>query len=217
MKTPLRLLLAAAVCATALPTQAQTPSSTPPPELGAKPEGKRWGNRFDRMVESLPEDMSARFRQLHDEALQDPKIVELKAKADAARNEYRDAMRDMMKAKDPELAEKVRAHFESRRPKDGEGKPRKKKIEDTVKALPPEQRDRFEKAREIAKQAPAVQSARAKMQTAQTPEARMEAGKEFREAMRAAMLTADPSLVDVIDKLPLKKPDAESNSKPDQP
>jgi hypothetical protein len=31
--------------------------------------------------------------------------------------------------------------------------------------------------------------------------------------MRAAMLTADPSLVDVIDKLPLKKPDAA----PDQP
>jgi hypothetical protein len=44
-----------------------------------------------------------------------------------------------------------------------------------------------------------VQSAEAKLKAAQTPEERAAAGKEFREAMRNAMLTADPSLADVLE------------------
>ena len=74
------------------------------------------------------------------------------------------------------------------------------------------ERDRITAAREIAKQAPAVQSAEAAMKAAQTPEARRDAGKNFQKAMRDAMLTADPSLADILDKIKPAKPDATPTS-----
>jgi hypothetical protein len=206
MKTRITLLLAAALCAVAVTTQAQTPASSPEASPSGKPDGPRHDHRFERMAESLPEDIRDRFRELHAEALQDPKIQELRAKAEAAGKEFRDAMRETMSARDPELAEKVRSHFEKRWKKDGDAKPWKQKLEKIVKALPPEEKDRFEKAREIAKQAPAVQAAEAKLKAAQSREERREAGKELHEAMRAAMLTADPSLGDVLDKIRPQKP-----------
>ncbi len=204
MKTRLFLLLAAATLASGVTSQAQTPAPSPAPSSSGKPDGHR--HRFERMAESLPEDIRDRFRQLHEEALQDPKIQELRAKAEAAGKEFREAMREAMSKRDPELAEKVRSHFEKRWKKDGDAKPWKQKIEEAVKSLPPEEKDRFEKAREIAKQAPAVQEAEAKLKAAQSPEERREARKEFHEAMRAAMLTADPSLADVLDKVRPEKP-----------
>ena len=167
------------------------------------------------MAESLPEDIRDRFRELHAEAMKDPAIQELRAKAEAAGKEFRDAMREAMSERDPELADKVRSHFEKRWKKDGDAKPWKKKIENAVKSLPPEEKDRFEKARGIAKQAPAVQAAEAKPQAAQSPEERREAGKELGEAMRAAMLTADPSLADALDRMRPQKPPGPSED--DQP
>jgi hypothetical protein len=227
MKTPIRLLLAAAVCATAASAQAQSPAPTSAPapaaEKAAKPDGDRPGRRFDRMTEGLPEETRERFKALRDEVLQDPELQELKAKAEAAGREFHDAMREKMRARDPELADKVRKHFDSRWSKGGKPGPGMKKGEPggpARPALPPEQRDRLEKAREIAMQAPAVQSARAKMQAAETPEARHAAGQEYHEAMRAAMLTADPSLADVIDKLPQKRaaaPETAPEPTPEQP
>jgi hypothetical protein len=47
------------------------------------------------------------------------------------------------------------------------------------------------------------------MKSAQTPEDRRGAAKIFQKAMRDAMLTADPSLADVLDKI--KPPRAESS------
>jgi hypothetical protein len=66
--------------------------------------------------------------------------------------------------------------------------------------IPPKERDRMEKARAIAKQAPVVQSAEAKLKSATTLEERHQAAKEFHEAMRHALLTADPTLSDLLDK-----------------
>ncbi len=208
MKIRLLPLLATAVLSAGVTIQAQTPAPSPSPEASqsGKPGGHRHGHRMDRMAESLPEDIRDRFRELHAEAMQDPKIQELRAKAEAAGKEFREAMREAMSARDPELAEKVRSHFEKRWKKDGDAKPWKQKLENAVKSLPPAEKDRFEKAREIAKQAPAVQEAEAKLQAAQSPEERREAGKELQEAMRAAMLTADPSLADVLDKIRPQKP-----------
>jgi urease accessory protein UreF len=80
-------------------------------------------------------------------------------------------------------------------------------MESAIQKLPPAERDRLQAAREIAKQAPAVQSAEAAMKSTQTPEERREAAKNFQKAMRDAMLTADPSLADVLDKI--KPPKAE--------
>lgn len=169
------------------------------------------------MAESLPEDVRKRFREIHEEVLKDPQIQELRAKAVAAGKEFSDAMREAMRARDPELAEKVSAHFEKRWKKDGDAKPWKQKMEEAVKSLPPQERDRFEKAREIAKQAPSVQAAEAKLKSAQSPEERRQARVELREAMRAAILTADPSLAGVIDSLPGRRGASAAQDNPDQP
>jgi Spy/CpxP family protein refolding chaperone len=58
--------------------------------------------------------------------------------------------------------------------------------------LSPEDRQKVEAAREKAMQDPAVQAAREKMR---------EASREFREAMHAAMLKADPSIKPILDKM----------------
>jgi hypothetical protein len=220
MKTPIRLLLAVAVCATAVSSHAQSPapSAPPTPEATAKPERERWGGRHDRMTEGLPEDVRTRFRELREEALRDPEIAELRGKAEAAWKDFRDSMRAVMQERDPELAETVRAHFDKRWGQYGRRGQEAKKSESaaaTPTPIPADKRDRIERAREIARQAPAVQSARAAMQAAQSPEARREAGREFQEAMRAAMLTADPSLIDVIDSLPRKRGGGAPEGKPE--
>ena len=199
MKTYRPLLLAAALFGATLTTQAQNP----PPPPGDKPGGKM----RDKFSGVMPEEMKEKFQAARDELLQDPEMKALKEKADQAGKEFRDAMREAMINRDPELAEQVGAFFESRKKQFEERKKndgdRPKKHKDKGEAskppIPPEQRDRMEKAREIAKQAPAVQSAEAKLKAAQTPEERAAAGKEFREAMRNAMLTADPSLADVLE------------------
>jgi hypothetical protein len=78
--------------------------------------------------------------------------------------------------------------------------------EPAIQKVPPAERDRLEAARQIAKQAPAVQSAEAAMKSAETPEARREAGKNFQKAMHDAILTVDPSLADVLDQMKSPKP-----------
>jgi hypothetical protein len=50
------------------------------------------------------------------------------------------------------------------------------------------------------------------MKAAQTPEARRDAAKNFQKAMRDAMLTADPSLADILDKMKPAKPDTTPTS-----
>ena len=198
MKTYRPLLLAAALFGATLTTQAQNP----PPPPGDKPGGK-WRDKFS---EGMPEEMKEKFKTARDELLQDPEMKSLKEKAEQAGKEFREAMREAMMNRDPELAKQVgdffesrKKQFEDRKKNDGDRpKKHKDKGEASKPPIPPEQRDRMEKAREIAKQAPAVQSAEAKLKSATTPEERAAAGKEFREAMRNAMLTADPSLADVL-------------------
>ena len=199
MKTYRLLLLAAALFGATLTTQAQNP---PPP-----PDDKPGGKSRNKFSEGMPKEMKEKFQAARDELLQDPEMKALKEKAEQAGNEFRDAMREAMMNRDPELAKQVGDFFESRkkqfeeRKKNDGDRPKKQKDKGGASKppIPPEQRDRMEKAREIAKQAPAVQSAEAKLKAATTPEERAAAGKEFREAMRNAMLTADPSLADVLE------------------
>jgi hypothetical protein len=63
--------------------------------------------------------------------------------------------------------------------------------------LSPEEREKLKKARRQAMQDPTVQAAHDKM---------MQAGKEFRDVMEAAMLKADPSIKPVLDKMPKSPP-----------
>lgn len=206
MKIHRRLLLAAALFAATLTTQAQNP----PPAPGDKPGGK-WRDKFS---EGMPEEMKEKFQDARDELLKDPEMKALKDKADQAGKEFREAMREAMMERDPELAKQVGDFFESRkkqfedRKKNNGDRPKKQKNpgESPKPSLAPEQRDRLEKAREIARQAPAVQSAEAKLKAATSPEEREQAGKEFHTAMRAAMLTADPTLADVLEKVRPPRP-----------
>jgi hypothetical protein len=59
--------------------------------------------------------------------------------------------------------------------------------------LPEPDRQKLQAARQKAMQDPAVQTARQKMR---------QAHREFRDAMRTAMLKADPTIQPVLDKLP---------------
>jgi hypothetical protein len=59
--------------------------------------------------------------------------------------------------------------------------------------LSPDERQKFQAAHRKAMQEPSVQAARDKMR---------QAHKEFRDAMRAAMLKADPSVAPILSKIP---------------
>lgn len=217
MKLITPLLAMAALCSSPLLTSAQQPASTPPAKAGHdKPMD--WKKYRDRM-EDLPEDVRKRFHDAKEEAMKDPKIQALREKAESAGMELREAMRAAISEKNPELAEQLASHFKS-----AQSEPKKKdkkrgpgdKFEAGIEKLPPPERSRLEAAREIAKQAPAVQSAEAAMQSAPTPEARREAALNFRKAMHDAMLTADPSLADVLDKIKPAKSDSTPSSSKEQ-
>jgi hypothetical protein len=217
MKLITPLLVMAALCGSSLLASAQQPAATPPAKAGHdKPMD--WKKYRDRM-EDLPEDVRKRFHDAKEEAMKDPKIQALREKAESAGMELREAMRAAISEKNPELAEQLASHFKS-----AQSEPKKKdkkrgpgdKFEAAIEKLPPAERSRLEAAREIAKQAPAVQSAEAAMQSAQTPEARRDAALNFRKAMHDAMLTADPSLADVLDKIKPAKPDSTPSSSKEQ-
>ena len=65
--------------------------------------------------------------------------------------------------------------------------------EQRLSNLSPDERQKLQTARQKAMQDPAVQAAHDKMR---------QAHKEFRDAMHAAMLKADPSIQPVLDKIP---------------
>jgi DNA-binding ferritin-like protein len=216
---PLHTLLAiAALCGSPLLATAQQPAATPAATPAAADSPKHGPGEWKKQrewIEGLPEDVRSRFKEARDEAMKDPKIQALREKAEAAGKELRDAVRDAIAAKDPELATQL-SEVLKKKEKDPATKEKKSRPdaqgESALQKLPPVERDRLAAAREIAKQAPAVQSAEAAMKAAQTPEARREAAKNFQKAMRDAMITADPSLADILDKIKPPKPDATPTS-----
>jgi hypothetical protein len=212
MKTIIPLLALAALCGSSSIASAQQPTGTPPARE-EKDKPMDWKKYRDQM-ENLPEDVRKRFREAKEEAMKDPEIQALREKTESAAKELREAVRKVISEKNPDLADQLATYFNKTSPSEPKGKDKKPRpganFEDPLKKLPPAERTRLEAAREIAKQAPAVQSAEAAMQSASSPEARHEAAENFRKAMRDAMITADPSLADVLDKI---KP-AKNDSKP---
>ena len=75
----------------------------------------------------------------------------------------------------------------------GEQGKRGRRWEQRMANLSPDERQKLEAARQKAMQDPSVQSAHDKMR---------QAHKEFQEAMRAAMLKADPSIQPILNKMP---------------
>jgi len=79
---------------------------------------------------------------------------------------------------------------------DEQGGGRGRRWEQRLANLSPEERQKLQGARQKAMQDPAVQAAHDKMR---------EAHKEFRDAMRGAMVKADPSVQPILDKIPAGK------------
>lgn len=69
----------------------------------------------------------------------------------------------------------------------------RRRWEQRLASLSPEERQKLQAARQKAMQDPAVQSAHEKMR---------QVHKEFRDAMHAAMLQADPSIQPILNKIP---------------
>ena len=214
MKQLHTLLAITALCGLSLVATAQQPTATPGAADSQKQEPGEW-RKHREFIESLPEDVRSRFKEAREEAMKDPKIQALREKAESAAKELRDAMRDAITTKDPDLTAQLGGALKAKEKESGTKEKKHRpagQIEATIQKLPPAERDRLTAAREIAKQAPAVQSAEAAMKAAQTPEARRDAAKNFQKAMRDAMLTADPSLADILNKIKPAKPDATPNS-----
>jgi len=76
---------------------------------------------------------------------------------------------------------------------DDEQGQRGRRWEQRLATLSPEERQKLQTARQTAMQDPSVQAARDKMR---------QAHKEFRDAMHAAMLKADPSIQPILNKIP---------------
>ena len=74
-----------------------------------------------------------------------------------------------------------------------QGAGRGRRWEQRLANLSPEERQKLQAAHQKAMQDPAVQTAHEKMRAAH---------KEFRDAMHAAMLKADPSIQPILNKIP---------------
>lgn len=179
------------------------PGAPPPPPQGKS--GERMKDRKERFLENLDPETRQRFEAARQKALEDPAIVELRQKVDAANKEFFTAVREKMQEIDPGLAEIVKQQVGKNRqggPGKGDGPGRVQGMGN----LTEEERNKVMAARERAKSDPAVQAAEQKKSAAQNPQERMGASEEYRKAMRAAMLKDDPSLAPLLEKLEPPKP-----------
>lgn len=188
-----RILIA--VCLFPLVCHAEPDS--PKPQKGPGPLEKA-GRKMEGALERMPEELKERFKAAREEAMNNPKVAELRGKAEAAAKEFHAAMREEMQRIDPSLQESVRGMFK----KDG----KEKSGERRVWSLSEGERERLEAARAKAKDMPEVKAAAEGMKSATSPEERDAARRKFQEAMRSAVLEVDPSLEGVLEKMkPLKK------------
>lgn len=192
----------AAVCLLPLVCHASPDTERPPKGHGPLENAAK---KMEGAVERMPEELKQRFKAARDAAMSNPKVVELREKAEAAAKEFHAAMREEMQKIDPELQESVRGMLKmDRREKGGDRR---------IWSLSPGEKEKLEAARAKAKEVPAVQAALEGMKSAGTPEERDAARRKFHEAMRSALLEIDPSLEGVLDKMkPPKKAGPKSKS-----
>lgn len=174
--------------------------ATPSIALAERPEGPPPGPGLEMLKKlDLSKEEKARLRQLREEAMEDPELAELREKAMKANKELFDAMRDRLRASDPQLEQKISGAVDQMREKWGHL--RKGHDHMGLANLTEEERQKLNAARQTAKSSPAVEAAAAKRKSAATPEEKRAAAKEYAEAMKSAILTADPSLGPVLDKV----------------
>lgn len=228
MNSPkISLLIAAVLCTwTTLPgrTEEGTDKEQKPPKPGYF--GGEGGSRDKmrmRFMENLSPENRKRFEAAREKAMQDPELQELRKEADRANRDFFKAVRDKMMEIDPGLADIVKNNVT---PPPGKG-PKKEGALQPPESMAPDggkpegkgwrkggggplpglagltdsEREQYLAAREKAKEDPTVQAAEKKKQNAESPEARQAAADEYRKAMTAAILKADPSLAPLVEKM----------------
>ncbi len=147
--------------------QDQKPSPPPPggPGPDAPPREFMRERMMKRFLDKLTEEERVRFENVREKALQDPKIQELRKKADDARDEFMSAVRQKMQQIDPGLDEIVKKNgFD----KGGGPRPPRGPEGAGMEKLTPQERERLDAARDKARNDPSVTQARQTMQSAAT-------------------------------------------------
>jgi hypothetical protein len=194
--------LTGALCAAALivgtPQDLRAQPGSPagpgaPSERPGKPHWKKHGQPGGPMVPGLPPEEAKRLATAREKAKDDPTVRSLIEARDALDEQLEQAVNAAILAADPGLAPTLEKVKQSRN--------RAKGIRDRFESLTPEQREQLKSARLAAKNATEVVAAREKMKSADSPEARLEAGKALFQAMKAAMIRQDPGLAALLERL----------------
>ena len=141
----------------------------------------------------LPPEEAQRLAAAREKAKEDPTVRSLKEAREAVDGQLEKAMDAAILAADPGLAPTLEKVKQSR--------DRAKGMRDRFESLAPEQRQQLRAARMAAKDDPAVAAAREKLKAADSPEARRQAGRDMRQAMKAAVLKQSPELAPLLEKL----------------
>lgn len=157
------------------------------------PHWKKHGNKQGPPGADLSADERKRLADAREKAKDDPTIRSLREAKEKLEDQLDAAMRAAMLAVDPSLSATL--------DKVQQARDRAKEMRGKFDSLTSEQKQKLKAAREAAKDDPAVQAAREKMRTAQDPAARREAAKAMHDAMKAAIVKADPSLASLLEQL----------------
>jgi hypothetical protein len=190
---------------------AQLPGNPPPGAPPFQRPGENGRDRIkdrikDKMLQGLSPENRSRFEEARKKALEDPKIVALREKAESSNREFFEAMRTKMNEIDPGLE----AILKDKKSQGREGPGGKRGPASLTEA----ERQRLNAARETAKTDPAVQAAEKKRNEAKTPEERHTAGREFAKAVREAILKLDPSMQSILDKMTPDKMGGKDGKRP---
>jgi len=189
MKILLILSLGLVAVAAPLSAQQDIDQDRPEPQGIGRPFWKKNGPPGAK----LTPDERQRLAAAREKAKDDPTVQSLREAKEKVGEQLANAMRASMLAADPSLGPTL--------DKIKEARDRAKDMREKFRSLTPEQRQQLKAARQKAKDDPTVQAAREKLREAQGPEAKRSAAREMREAMKAAMLKADPSLGSLLDQL----------------
>ncbi|HEY5742474.1 MAG TPA: hypothetical protein VIS99_08025 [Terrimicrobiaceae bacterium] len=148
-----------------------------------------------RFLESLSPEMRERFQSAREKALEDPKLQELRWKAQRAKREFFKAMRESMLKIDPGLAEIVKKKSVERRAR------RLSQDEERFRNLNDPERQKLLKVVEQVESDPAVQAARKRKWEANSADEHKTAVEAYNKILQDAMMKVDPTIAPILDKL----------------
>ena len=188
------IIIALGLIAASAPLSAQNDSKSqlgrPGGGFHGKERGRPHGPPFGA---NLTPDEQQRLGAAREKAKNDPTVRSLNEAKQALEDQLATALRAAMLAADPSLGPTLDKIEQARnRAKDMRGK---------FDSLTPEQKQQLKAARQAAMSDPAVQAAREAMRSAQGPEAKRDAAKQLRDAVKAAMLKSNPALGPLLEQL----------------